>query len=85
MSTTTEFNKADSQKQIARFLDTAASRSSYGATSKQCWFLAKLIVDTCETEEQFELELDDWMDSNKRLSGKEASVLIGQYLQESGK
>lgn len=82
MTLTTDFNKTAAQKMLVALLDRAASRSSYGASDKQCWFLAKLIVDGCETEEQFDLEIGDWYQSNRTLSGKEASLLIDSYLND---
>lgn len=83
MTLSATFDKTSSQKLLASFLDKAAARSMYPASGKQCWFLAKLIVDTCETEDQFDMELADWTKSNMKLSGKEASTLIGQYLEEA--
>ena len=66
------------QKEIAQTLDTLANRAhQFGgvpATSKQCWFLAKLI-DAKDLE---------WMllDSSKALTKSEASRLIDSYLKE---
>lgn len=34
------------QKEVAQVLDRMAARSSNPATGKQCWFLAKLIVES---------------------------------------
>ncbi len=61
------------QKSIARALDRAAGRSSYPASSKQCWFLASLILKAGE-------DGSDWLlDTNSALSKDKASSLISFY------
>ena len=64
------------QKEIAQVLDTAAGRSSYGATSKQCWFLAGLIAHSSSAD----VDYSDWLLNGLPLSKAEASSLIEFYL-----
>lgn len=70
------------QKQIARALDRAAARSAYPASPKQTWFLAGLILKN-ETPEAAEREYDHWLlGSHLSLSGREASSMISEYLNQ---
>lgn len=69
--TTEAFTEA---KRIARILDRAAARASYPASSKQCFFLARLMAEAGEDGD------DILLDTNYALSGKEASSLIETFL-----
>ena len=61
-------------KRIARILDRAAARSEYPASSKQVFYLARLMAERGE-------DGSDWLlDTSRRLSGREASSLINSYL-----
>lgn len=66
-----------SQKSLAGWLDRAAARADMidrdPATSKQCWFLASLILKAGE-------DGYDWTDSSRVLTKREASTLIDTYL-----
>lgn len=66
-----------SQKSLAGWLDRAAARADMidrdPATSKQCWFLASLILKAGE-------DGYDWTDGNRVLTKREASTLIDTYL-----
>jgi len=64
------------QKEIAQALDTAAGRNSYGATSKQCWFLAGLIARSPSADADY----SDWLLNGLALTKAEASRLIEFYL-----
>lgn len=64
------------QKQIARVLDRAASRTSNPASSKQVWFLAGLWAKA-----QNEVDYNDFLlDTSATLSKSMASDLIGLAL-----
>lgn len=64
------------QKQIARVLDRAASRTSSPASSKQVWFLAGLWAKA-----QNEVDYNDFLlDTSATLSKSMASDLIGLAL-----
>lgn len=67
------------QKIVAQFLDTAASRADIvdrePATSKQCWFLAGLMV-----KEDDEREYAEIMKSSFVLTKRMASSMIDDYL-----
>lgn len=61
-------------KEIAKILDRAAARAQFPASSKQVFFLAKLMAERDE-------DGSDWLlDTSRRLSGREASSLIDSYL-----
>lgn len=61
-------------KRIARILDRAAARAQFPASSKQVFFLAKLMAERNE-------DGSDWLlDTSRVLSGREASSLIDSYL-----
>jgi len=72
------------QKEIANALDSAAARAemvgAYGASSKQCWFLAKLLKDHGLDEEFVECGV---CNTQAMLSKKKASRFIDEAL--SGK
>lgn len=67
------------QKQIAQTLDRAAARAdmigAYPATGKQCWFLAKLILE--KDDGSFYDELSSF---NCVLTSKNASAIISDLL-----
>ena len=66
------------QKEISQTLDTCAARAEYvartPATGKQCWFLAKLILDNGGDYSEFLLN------TSYVLTKKRASDLISGYL-----
>lgn len=63
------------QKEIAQSLDIASKMAGeYGASHKQCWFLAGLIAKAGE-EASGVIEGD-------RLTSRNASFYIGSYLRE---
>jgi hypothetical protein len=64
------------QKEIAQVLDSAAARSGFGATSKQCWFLAGLIARAPSADADY----SDWLLNGLPLTKSEASRLIDFYL-----
>ncbi len=61
------------QKEIASNLQTAANRSSNPASSKQIWFLAKLMMDANE-------DGLDYVLNGEILSVRQASSMIDYYL-----
>ena len=63
------------QKEIAQFLD----RKACGASSKQVWFLAGLMLKAGADHAAREIE-DMRLDTNFRLTSREASSLIDYYL-----
>jgi hypothetical protein len=65
--TTTEFT---AQKALAKTLDRIAARGSNGATSKQCWYLAGLLIAAGQDAD------DMLLDTGYRLTVREASSLI---------
>lgn len=63
------------QKSIARILDTAASRAGRAAaSSRQCWFLAALMLQAGEDGSDYLL------DTSRALTIREASSMIDFYL-----
>jgi hypothetical protein len=68
-----------SQKTLAAFLDTAAGRAESvdrePATSKQCWFLAGLMLKAGETGAEYVLN------TSLILTKRNASSMIDQYLK----
>lgn len=68
-----------SQKTLAAFLDRCAARAESidrePATSKQCWFLAGLILKAGEDGSEI------IADTSYVLTKREASALIDQYLK----
>ena len=70
---------ADLQKTIASILDNAATRAetvgANPASSKQCWYLAKLIVDAGG-------DGSEYLQSSEVMTKRKASGLIDFYLKE---
>lgn len=70
------------QKDIARVLDRAAERADsldYApATSKQCWFLAKLILESEAAEGEYNNML---LNNSMTLTRREASAWIDSYIK----
>lgn len=71
--------KMTSQKLIARYLDDAATRADMidrdMATGKQCWFLAKLMLENASEQAMAEVQK-----SNFVLTKRRASQMIDGYL-----
>lgn len=71
------------QKQLAAYIDTAASRADMidrtPATSKQCWFLAGLIIKANDSNDDGMIN-EFLTNSDYCLTKKEASRLIDSYL-----
>jgi hypothetical protein len=65
------------QKSIAQELDRAASRSDFGASGKQCWFLASLMIKAGDTPADWDI---GYTHTNAVLTKKKASFIIDQYL-----
>lgn len=66
------------RKELVKLLDDAASNSRFGASSKQCWFLAGLMAEVGDEPEDIGLDILDlrtWT-----LSSKSASEWISHYL-----
>ncbi len=70
------------QKSFATQLDTAASRAEVvdqdGASRKQCWFLAKLMLDANETPDDYGF---GHVHTSAVLTRREASSMIGDHLK----
>ena len=70
---------ADLQKTIASYLDAAATRAetvgANPASQKQCWYLAKLIVDAGG-------DGSEYLQSSEVMTKRKASSLIGFYLEQ---
>lgn len=66
-----------SQKSLASFLDSAANRAEYigqiPATSKQCWYLAGLMLNAGDDGAEY------IVNTSKVLTKKSASQLISIY------
>lgn len=74
------------QKQVAAILDCAAARAHSvnrtPASGKQCWFLAKLLIEDCVRRGR--TELDSFVTSTSFvLTVKEASTLIDSCLKSA--
>ena len=71
---------ADLQKTIASYLDTAATRAetvgANPASPKQCWYLAKLIVDAGG-------DGSEYLQSSEVMTKRKASGLIDFYLEQA--
>lgn len=71
------------QKELAKILDRAAARAEIvnraPATGKQCWFLAKLILESGTLESNILAQYDN---TNYVLTCKQASVSIDGLLKE---
>jgi len=66
------------QKEIAQELDHSAARAGYSAaTGKQCWFLAKLLLEAGDTPTTWEV---GYANTNSALTKKKASFMIDEYL-----
>lgn len=68
------------QKEIANFFD----RRADGASSKQIWFLAGLMLKAGAAHAESEIE-DMRLNSSFRLSSREASSMIEYYLNSQKK
>lgn len=71
------------QKQIAQALDTAAQRAEFvdrtPATGKQCWFLAKLIMEAGKDADDVGCSLTN---TQAVLTKRQASMYIEMYLED---
>lgn len=72
------------QKDIAQALDHAAKRAetvgAAPATSKQCWFLAKLILETGKDAQDIGC---GWSNTSAILTKRDASRYIDDYLRDA--
>lgn len=72
------------QKEIARDLDRAAGRACHvdaeGATRKQCWFLAKLLLDAGTDASDLDCEITN---TQAILTKREASLHIDFLLKQA--
>lgn len=68
------------QKQIVISLDAAANRSAWGASSKQTWFLARLMAQAGDEAKDIDCCISQ---SNATLSKKQASIWISDYLAQA--
>lgn len=73
------------QKQLAVIIDQAASRAPYPATGKQCWFLAKLMLDVFGDDRSAIDIASELSLVETALTGKQASTFIGWMLEETNK
>lgn len=72
------------QKELAKILDNKAS-GTYPATSKQCWFLAGLILKDCGDTRDIDEEVNGWdelnsVNTNAYFDKRAASSIISKYL-----
>lgn len=77
MQNSIEFDTYEiTQKSIVRQLDRAAARAGSSATGKQVWYLASLMFQAGDDADQIGCGC---LDTNARLTGREASEWIDFY------